>query len=369
LRKVKVFQIIEAGGGAAKQVSYICNNLNKDKFDVHLIYSLRSDSPNYQESLREITLHFIPMTREISPLKDVLAFYKMLRLIRKERPNVIHTHSSKAGFLGRLVAYITGVPLILYSPRGFAFLRQDVSSFKRKFYYYLEKLASIWTDKIIAVSGTEADCAIDLASVDKAELIENAVDISEIDEFVSLSENRCRSSIKKIVTVGRVSPQKNPIFFLNVAIKLLTKYPNLLFMWIGDGQLRDKFQCWIKDYNLGNSIKITGWLERKTVYELLGQSDIFVMASLWEGLPNSILEAMAMKKPVVATNIMGNKDAVIHRETGFLADTLEEFAECVSLLIENDDLSLQMGEKARKIVEERFTISKMIKKLEELYLR
>ncbi|MDI6780839.1 MAG: glycosyltransferase family 4 protein [bacterium] len=365
-KKIKVLQIIECGGGAAKQVSYICNNLDRTKFDVSLVYSLREDSPDYKNTLTGTRLYYLPMVREISPVKDSISFLRLIQLLQKEQPDVLHLHSSKAGFIGRLAGRMMGVPVIIYAPRGLAFLRKDVSPYSRWLYLWLEKIASFVSKAtLMAVSEDEAVEAAKIAK--NIVLIKNAVDIAEIDTYQNDAKDK--ESIR-IVTSGRISPAKDPEAFLNIMVQVKKQIEGKIpfsFVWIGDGELREKMEKDAKERGILDLLKITGWLNRKNVYPLLWQADVFVMTSLWEGLPNALLEAMAAGRPVVATDIIGNRDVVSHGETGFLAKNMNEFTDYLCLLIKDSALRKKMGINARKKIEQEFLIARMIKQIEELY--
>ncbi|MCS7233586.1 MAG: glycosyltransferase family 4 protein [Synergistetes bacterium] len=352
----RVFQVVESfGGGVFQSVRQICNNLPRDLFEVYLIYSLRKETPSNWESLirEDVKKIYLPMTREISPIADLKALFGLIKLIKRYDPHIIHLHSSKAGFLGRLAAFLLRRKRVFYSPRGFSFLMKDVSVWKRALFFYLEKIAASFGGVILACSLSELAEAKKLSL--KAKLLNNAIDLEEIDEIPPhiFNEDKIRVAI-----VGRVTYARAPWLFKNIACKLSS--PLVEFLWIGGGELEDEIKS--------SPVKVLGWLSRKEAISYLKGIDIYLQTSLWEGMPIAVLEAMACSKPVVATDVVGNRDVVIHGETGFVGKDENELVLYLRRLIENRDLRLKMGIQGRRRVEREFSLEVLIEKLSSLYL-
>jgi hypothetical protein len=359
LDKIKIFHVVESfGGGVFGSVTQLCNHMDKAKFDVCLVYSIRPETPlNYQDYFdRQIKLINIPMGREISPIKDIKSFLSLYKLLKENRPCIVHLHSSKAGFLGRLAAGLLNIKKVYYSPRGFAFLREDVSALKRKLYYFLEKVAAQFSGIIVGCSKDEFAYAKKISS--SSVFIPNGVDLTLIERFTT--ENRKKTSKIIIGTSGRISPQKNPRLFCSLAS--LLKDERVAFIWIGDGEMSDVLE------KSDVSIEKTGWKNREESLALTAVLDIYIQTSLWEGMPISVLEAMALGKPVVATEIVGNRDLVVHEKTGFLAKDEKEFLKFLNILIDNPQERKAMGEAGSKLIRENFDITKLVKQFESLYL-
>ncbi|HUL00606.1 MAG TPA: glycosyltransferase [Nitrospirota bacterium] len=357
--KIKIFHIVESfGAGVFSSVTQLCNHIDKDKFNVFLVHALRPpETPmNYQDYIDEqVKLIHIPMTREISLSKDIRSLIAIYKVLKEHRPHAIHLHSSKAGFLGRFAARMLNIRNIYYSPRGFSFLREDVSRFKRRLYFILEKIAACFGGTIIGCSTDEFSYAKTVSS--RSILIPNGVDLSLIEK------NRANDKWDKnkiiIGTSGRISPQKNPHYFCNIASSLADK--RVAFVWIGDGEMGHVLE--------GSDVKIikTGWKNRKESLNLVSMLDIYIQSSLWEGMPIAVLEAMALGKPVVATDIVGNRDLVIHGKTGYLSNNESDFVNFLRILVDDQKMRREMGEAGRAEIALKYDIRKLVKQFEVLY--
>lgn len=327
--KVRVLYVVESfSTGVYAIVRDIACNLDPDRFTVLILHSLRNDSPkNYEKDFQapNITLQYVPMG---TPRDYVKAIRTIRKTIKTFQPHALHLHSSKAGLLGRVAAKFSSCKHILYSPHGFSFLRTDVDKFSRKIFFMLERGINIFNKgKLIAVS--EGELAHAHTITPNAIVINNFIDLEDFTKKAS-------ATTPYIVTTGRISPQKNPTLFNTIA----TQLPELKFIWVGDGPLRDKLTA--------PNITITGLIPRSEAIDYVQKSEIYIQTSLWEGMPVSILEAMASGKPVVATDIIGNRDLINHNTTGFLCDPEkpEQFTQLVKELHENKALRLQIGETA-----------------------
>ncbi len=345
------------GGGVFQSVKQICNNLPRDLFKVYLVYSFRRETPrDWERHFKEdVVKIYLPMTREISPLNDLRALWGLLKLIKMYDPDIVHLHSSKAGFLGRLACFLARKRAVFYSPRGFSFLMRDVSSFKRALFFHLEKLASLFGGTILACSPGEFEESLKLT--DRALLLNNAIDLREIDD---VSPHRFEDSDKVRVAIsGRVAYARAPWLFRRIAQSLSS--PKVEFLWIGGGELEEELK--------GSPVKVLGWLDRREALSYLKGIDIYLQTSLWEGMPLSVLEAMACGKPVVATNVVGNRDVVVHGETGFIGRDEEELIAFLRELIDKPELRLSMGLRGRKRVEEFYSLDVLIRDLTSIYLK
>lgn len=361
MQKIKVFHIVEAlGGGVFSSISQLCKYLDKDRFDICLVHSIRPETPeNYKEFFPQgVNLIHMPMAREISPAADLKTFADIVKILKQHKPDIVHLHSSKAGFIGRLACRLAGIKNVFYSPRGFSFLMRDSSSAKRKIYYALEKLAARLGGTIVAVSSDELKYAKELSG--SAAIVPNGVDLEVIQGCRNAANGRPSGNGRITAgTSGRISVQKDPALFLRSVKKVKGKAG---FVWIGDGELRAELEAG------GIDIAITGWKSRAESLGLLSGLDIYIQTSSWEGMPIAVLEAMALGKPVVATDIIGNRDLVVHGETGFLAKDENDLSRYLDVLIADKELRVKMGEKARALISERHDMKKTARAYEDLYL-
>lgn len=306
----KVLHIVEAFGGGVYTFLVPLMNSTCEEFDTTIAYALRPQTPeNYRDEINP-TINLIEgkhFVRSLSPVKDIKTFFEIKRIVKKVKPDIIHLHSSKSGFIGRMAINCKKYT-VLYTPHGYSFLKLDDSALKRKIYYFIEKIGAITHCTTVAVSKGEYETALRLSK--RATYINNGITLD------SLKAKPAPVNTKNptICTVGRICYQKNPEVFNSVAMLL----PDINFVWIGDGEMRDKITA--------PNITVTGWIPREEAVKQLENADIFLLPSLWEGLPISLLEAMYAGKPVIVNPVIGNKDVIRHTENGFFASTPEEYA-------------------------------------------
>lgn len=327
--------------------------------EVVLAHSIRSDTP--VEHLDTQFVHVpnrivVPMVKPVSLLKDAHSVWHLMRLMRQEQPDVIHLHSSKAGVLGRVAAWLVGSPAqIFYSPHGFAFLRQDVSKLKRKLYLVFEQVATKLGGTLVACSGSEAELAVDKVCHPHVHLVENATDFNE----VQLSAGSADSCVN-VLNAGRLCYQKGPWRFAAVAQACTDLAAR--FVWLGDGD-------WALSSAPARSpnLQITGWLTHTEVVNHLAQADVFLMPSLWEGMPLALIEAQAAGVPAVVPNVAGCRDVVQDGVTGFVCNTDEDLCARTRELIQDTALRKRMGANAARIAHTRFSVARMNDELLLLY--
>lgn len=314
---------------------------NRKEIDPTKIKSEFSDGVNLIE---------INMVREFSPVQDLKSIINLTKALRKINPDVVHLHSSKAGILGRIACFfLFKKTKLFYTPHGYSFLRTDISNTTSNFYWRIEKtFQRIFGGTTIACGDTELEIAREIGH---AKLVRNGIDIENVHEHLIPHQNEKLT----IGLMGRITFQKNPQTFNQIALK----FPDFNFVWIGDGELRPLITA--------PNIRITGWLlDRKTVLQELNNIDIYMQISLWEGLPIAVLEAMALQKPVIATNIIGNKDAVLHNKTGFLFTDVSELENFFTLL-KDPETREEFGKNALVRCQDLFDKNKNFKQLLELY--
>lgn len=356
MKKLKVLHVSETFiTGVYTYIKTICAFTAKHpRLETTIIYSPNregtADLDFDQDFDASVTLIPLSMQREVSPLEDYQSLQALKKLIRSIQPDVIHLHSSKAGILGRVASRVCPSARVYYTPNGYAFLRQDVSQLKRKLFYTFEKYtAKLYGGTTIACGDTEFYHA---KKIGKSVMVRNGIDLNELQPLKTSLPVR----LKTVVTLGRISAQKNPELFNAIA----QKFPELDFVWIGDGELRHLLKA--------TNIRVTGWLNREDALSQLAMHDVYLQTSLWEGLPFTIIEAMALNKPVLATDVIGNKDAVEHNKNGFLCKTLEDFEKSINQILENPELLKIFGEQSKTIAQEKFDRDKNFKDLVQIYL-
>ena len=356
---LKVVHIIEAlGGGVYTYFKDLSCHFGEDEIRKNIcttiIYSgnrKEIDSEKIEsEFLNGVSLIKINMVREFSPSQDFKSIIHLRKELQRLNPDVIHLHSSKAGVLGRIACFsLFKRKKIFYTPHGYSFLRTDISYLTKKIYWLIEKKnQQLFGGETIACGDTEYQIA---QKIGKSHLVRNGIDIAAVNNCVTETKN-------DILTIGiaaRITEARNPKLFNEIALR----FPECNFVWIGDGELNTQITA--------PNIRITGWLmERKEVLKELNAIDIYIQTSLWEGLPIAVLEAMALKKPVLATNVIGNKDIVVPNENGFLFNDIEELDKYFELL-KDDKIRTEFGNKAFERCNALFDKNKNFKALSALY--
>ena len=356
---MKILHVVEAlGGGVYTYFNGLSSFFSQDEITKeHETIIIYNDKRNeiIPEKIKEdfgskVELIKVEMVKNLNPIKDLKSTYQLAKLIRQINPDVVHLHSSKAGVIGRWASFISlKKHKLFYTPHGYSFLRKDLSKNSKSILKNIEKYTqTFFGGTTIACGDTEFEIAKTLG---KALMIRNGINLSEL-------EKKSKGSTNKTLTfglVGRITFARNPTLFNEIALR----FPYYNFIWIGDGDLNAQITA--------PNIEITGWMfNSDEVYEQLNRIDAILQTSLWEGLPIALLEALAFRKPIVATNIIGNKDIVVHGVNGFLFENIEELKPYFKQL-ENEKTRFEMGENAFEICKSKFDNEKNFNSLIQIY--
>lgn len=353
MEKKKVLHIVESFGSGVFSFLVDLVNSTDNEFDVTIAYGVRSETlDNFREYFND-RVKFIRVknfTRSINPIKDIKSFFEIKKIIKEENPDIIHLHSSKAGFVGRFAANGKKI-IMLYNPHGFSFLMQNSSKLKRTLYWIIEKIGAMRKCTIVGCSDGEYKEALKLTK--NSICINNGINIEKLEnEIKQLEEKKVDFKNLKICTSGRIGYQKNPKLFNQIA----SVFPNIQFTWIGEGELRDELTS--------KNITVTGWKTREEVLRIVNDNDIFILTSLWEGLPISLLEAMYLRKCCIVTDCIGNRDVIKNSENGFIIKN-GNYKE----IIENLDETIcnEVSEKAQRDILNNFNVKRMSKEYIKQY--
>ncbi|MFA4889837.1 MAG: glycosyltransferase family 4 protein [Candidatus Omnitrophota bacterium] len=358
-------------GGAQKQLLSLITRLDKTKFKVFLFTAkdglLLADA-QVINGLELTRSHFLE--RPINPFKDVLALREIYRFIISHNIDIVHTHSSKAGILGRLAAKLAGVKIIIHTVHGWPF--HDYQPFwQRKFLIWLECVMAKFTDRIITVSKWDLAKGLSygIAKENKYSLVYCGVNQAEFQQDGRGVRNEFGIGQADLL-IGNIScfkPQKSPLDFIRLAYLVNQAMPEVKFILVGDGILRLKTERLIRKLHLQEKVILCGW--RRDIPQVLSALDIFVLTSLWEGLPITALEAMAAAKPIVATDTGGVKEIINSGENGFLVPCKDmlQMAEKVILLLKYSGLRRKLGVNARASLRADFNLEYSTGKIENLY--
>jgi glycosyltransferase involved in cell wall biosynthesis len=376
--RIRVLHIITRliVGGAQENTMLTAALLDPERYAVD-VFSGPQTGPE-GSLMEEVRARGVPLTieptlvREIGPLKDMRALLALYRYIRRGRYNVVHTHSSKAGILGRWAAYFAGVPIVVHTVHGWGHHDRQ-HPLVRRLYVLLERITQPITDRLIVVSPRNINKGLSdgIAGPGKYVTIRSGI---ELDRFrhPSRPPETVRTELglplgaPVVGTVTRLSPQKAPLDFVAAAARVVEHRPDVHFVIVGDGPLRADVEARLADLGLTEQVHLTGL--RRDVPELMHSFDLFALSSLWEGLPRVLPQAMAAGLPIVATAVDGNAEAVTDGVNGLLTSPGDPsaIADAVLQLLEDRALSAQMGDAGRARVGE-FGARKMVSDIAALY--
>ncbi len=388
MENIKVLHIITRfdKGGSAQNTYLSLLGLRKKNYQLSLVSGLSLESEMKHEEIKAKEkdiqilesegIEFIQcpfLLRKINVIKDLKAFFNIWRIIKKYNPLIVHTHSSKAGLMGRLAAKLAGTPIIVHTPHGHVFFGY-FGPFKTKLFIILEKLASRITDKIVALTNREKKDHIlfKITDEDKFSVIYSGIELNTLKESSSEEKQNLKKELgipenSLIVgTAGRLVPVKGPECLVKAAKYIISKYPDTYFMFAGDGPLEQDLKRKALEMGISDNIIFLGW--RDDLAKIISIYDIFVLPSLNEGMGRVLVEAMALGKSIVASNVGGIPNLVIHGKNGFLVPPKnpKELAKYIQVLLEDKDKREEMG-LAGKEMAYNFTSERMVEEIANLY--
>jgi len=374
-RRVKVAHIITRLelGGAQQNTLYCCEHHDRKIYDVLLISGVGGYFDTQAQKIPGCKTYLLPeLKHPIRPGWDLKALGRLTRILKDEKVELVHTHSSKAGILGRWAAKRAGVPCVIHTVHGWGF-HPGQFLLIRWAYQALERWAARFTDVLITVSdeNKQAGLAAGIGRPGQYRIIHSGIDPKQY----RLSFPRARRARLKLRTKGlpcvlvlsNFKHQKSPMDVIEVADALRSKVPYALFLWAGDGPLFQEVERKIKARGLERHFILLGW--REDVAELLAVCDALLLTSIHEGLPRVVLQAMAAEKPVVATAVSGTPEAVKDGVTGFLHaphDTAA-MADSLAKVLADPKLGRKMGKAGRGLLKGSFLIDEMLHQIEKTY--
>ena len=356
-------------GGAQKSVLYSARHIG-DNFEPFLLCGPGGYLDKYAKDHIK-NLYFIPtLIRPINPVKDFLAFKDLAKRLKEINPQIVHTNSSKAGILGRLAAKMFTKAKIVHTVHGFAFHKGQNRVIKN-FYILLEKLLAKITDIVIFVSNQDMQTALDLkiTTKEKARIIRAGVQVKTKENLRNFNKSKLNEELglkpenKVVLSIANLKPQKNPLDSVRVAKEVCKVFPNTVFLYLGTGPLEAETKALIKQFKLENNFKLLG--HRTDTTHLLSIADIFMLTSLWEGLPMALVEALFMKVPAVCYDAGGVAEVLKNGENGFLIP-LHDYKKSAQSIIKILQGDFVFKESTLALLSD-FDIKDMLLKQQELY--
>lgn len=332
-----------------------------------------------------VTVERIPeLTRPLSPWKDMVALYRIFRFLRRERPDVVHTHTSKAGTLGRMAALLAGTPVVIHTFHGSVF-DGYFSPAKTRLFLSIERVLARWTDRVITVSDAlkrQLSDTYRIAPAKKIEVVRLGFDLGAFAEMADKAQrnaNRERGESPVVGWVGRFTEIKDPLLFVEVASALKAAGVAAKFLMVGDGPLREESERAIAKAGLSPDFLTTGW--QRDMPQVYSKMDVLVATSRNEGTPVTIIEAMATGCPFVAPDVGGlvdlaqgeprNREGAATYANGILVTRRDAgtFQRAVRQLLNDVQLRTEMGRAGRQFVLDNFGAERLVRETERLYER
>jgi len=382
--KVKVLHIITRlilGGAQENTVLTVMGQQRSGRYDVVLLSGI-DEGPEgtlHDQALAEgVNLVLVPwLIRPIRPVRDLLALLALYRFIKNGKFDIVHTHSSKAGILGRIAARMAGVPVVVHTLHSLVF-HEYQSRLKNRFYILLKRLCAPLTDCYISVCNATTRGALKegIASADRYVTVYSGI---PLDPFLKISEQLTPGEAKVrlglnparpvVGKVARLYHQKGHDLFFRAAACIAAENPEVRFLLVGDGILRESLQQMARELGIHDRVIFAGRVAPSEVPVYMRAMDVIVHTSIREGIARVIPQAYAVGTPVVALDLDGAPEVIEHGRTGFLikpgAD--DSVAAAVGTLLRSRPLRQEMGQRGRAIVLQKFPVEVMVEQIDRVY--
>ena len=371
MSKLKIAHIAHSVGGVDVYLRNIIKNLDNEKFSNIVIHGLNdTNSPFLDNKKKVVKSYKTTLVRNISIFNDVKSIFAVYKILKKERPDIIHAHSAKGGIIGRLAGRLLNIK-VLYTPHAFSYLSAD-NGIKKTIFLLIEKLFANSNSVLVATSNSERNRGLKEVGYkeNKSIVFNNCINpISEIKPL-SIAKNWPENYI---CTVGRPCYQKNIDFMIQAFYEIRKqKDIHLVIMGVGHhmGQL-NIVKKMINDLNLSSHVTLLNWTSREDVLNIISKSQLYISTSRYEGMPYSIIESLALSIPCVVSDCDGNRDLIEHGYNGYVIKDyiIEEFKDSTLRILDNEILKNQFSENALKSFKENFNIINNISKLEKIYIQ
>jgi glycosyltransferase involved in cell wall biosynthesis len=363
-------------GGAQETVYLSCREIDQQRYPSTIVSGAETGTEGTLiEACRSEGIELViepSLVRELHPIKDPIAVARLTDLLRRERPDIVHTHSSKAGIVGRAAARLAGIKHVVHSAHGWAF-NPTQSPARRSLYETLERGAGFFTDAIVFVAQANLDAAkrLGIGRPEQYRIIRSGI---EVDRFARRPEDRASVRAEFALkddafvfgSVARLSPPKEPYLLVEALARIAPRHPEAALLLVGDGEYRAVTEQAIARHGLEDRVRLAGL--RSDVPRMLGGCDAFLLATRYEGLPRVLPQALAAGLPIVSSAVDGTVEAVEDGVTGYLVppSDLDTLADRMCRLACDPEGAQRMGAAGLARVEE-FSSTTMVHRLEALY--
>lgn len=371
MAKKKIVHLLHSIGGVDVYLRLILENIKTDSFENIVIHGTKdTEKPFFDEKGNKVKEYRVSIFRDISIFYDIKSLFQTYKILKKEKPNLIHAHSAKGGIVGRITGKFLGIKVI-YTPHAFSYLSTD-SSLKRKFFMSIEKFLANGNSLLLATSNSEKKRAIDEVGYKEENAIVFNNCIEPITKMHLLTIQKTWPD-EYICTVGRPSYQKNIEQMIRVLYEV-NKEAKIHLIVMGVGPVSNQLESvknLIVELNMGNEVTLLDWTARTDVFHIINHSKFYISTSRYEGMPYSIIESLALSKACIVTNCDGNKDLIIDNYNGFVIENedVKGFKSKILKLLTDKELLHKLSKNAFNSYSENYNIKKNIYELESIYLK
>lgn len=366
-------------GGPAIHMEILSKYLPSDRYETILVGGrVEEDEKDKSEELRARNINVIlldQMKRQVTLWDDLKSLRQLIRLLRREQPDIVCTHTAKAGAIGRVAAFIARVPIIVHTFHGHVF-RNYFGKIKTLVFIQIERFLALITDQIIAISPSQYKDITEIFRIAPARKVAMVRLGLELQPFINLQHSdELKAAIglppesRLLGFVGRLVPIKNTGMALQVLESLLKEDERYHLCIAGDGEEREKWEEYARQQKIDQHVHFLGWIEK--IESVLAGIDILILTSLNEGTPIAVIEAMASQVPVVATAVGGVPDLIRHEQNGFLVpiDDVEGMIRCIKQIMVSPQATRAMMQNAAAGIIDQYEYHHLVREIDEIYMR
>jgi glycosyltransferase involved in cell wall biosynthesis len=377
--KIRVLHVITRliRGGADENTVFTVEGVDKEKYETEILAGRGSEVEGFSPEIRRCTRVLPELVRDPSPFLDLVALVKMARFIRRGRYDIVHTHTAKGGFLGRLAARIAGVPHVVHTLHGVTF-HDHIHPLLRRAYILLERFAARWCDVMITV-GEDVKTKYLTEAIGCSEqyvTIPSGMDtrpFREAREEPRAARDPMRAEFGfgpgdvVVGMVSRLEPRKGWLHLFDAIARLAPDFPHLRVLVVGEGGQREELVRAVRERGLSERIAFAGY--REDVARAIAAFDVAVLTSLWEGLPRVLVQYALLEKPIVTFAVEGSKEVVEEGVTGYVVPLkdVDALVDRLRRLIVNREAREEFGRRGRARVEGRWDVELMVERIAALY--
>jgi glycosyltransferase involved in cell wall biosynthesis len=364
-------------GGADENTFFTCRGLDKRRYVVDLAVGAGAEIEAFGDP-EDITLHRIPeLVRDPHPIKDLIALVRLAGVIRRGRYQIVHTHTAKAGFLGRVAAALAGTPIVIHTVHGVTF-HDHLPAPLRLFYLLLERVAGRFTHQFVTV-GEDVRRIYESSGIGRGVPYETIYSGMPLDDYLKAGEmapearERIRASFGfgpghvVAAMAAQLEARKGHVYLFESVARLRQRYPELRVLLLGHGELRESLEWQCRARGIDDIVVFAG--HREDLPGVLAACDISVLTSLWEGLPRVLVQSAAAGRPIVTFDVEGAWEVVREGRNGFIVPSrdVDALTERLETLVRDRAAAGAMGAEGPAMVGEVWTVETMVDRLDQMY--